>query len=238
VLSRAELKFLEEEEKKKIIDVFKIAVGFAVGIIFILLIQFFLQDTIRKLGDPIVASILAISGIVATIAVGIVIFLMQKRADKKINQIITGETKQRTSRKSHFCNKILHNLNQIKSILQNLKAMILEFPNNMSNIEFLNRSRLYVLLEDFGIKYRWLPEILEANEILVEYFNDTTLYEELKTIEAFGGPSAVMQEEYVKGNIFGGLDSSPSREGKIAAIDANLGQIENLLQRIQREIAR
>ena len=39
------------------------------------------------LSDPITGSILGIIGIIATIGVGVTIFLMQERADRRINKL-------------------------------------------------------------------------------------------------------------------------------------------------------
>jgi hypothetical protein len=136
---------------------------------------------------------------------------MQKRADNKINTIITSEANQRRSQKAYFCNKVLSNLNRIKDILQQIRTIVQAFPANISNERFLNESRVFVLLNDFGVANRWIPEILEANAFLVNHFVDLGLHEELKTVEAFGGPSAVMRDHYTKGNVYGGLKDDPSR---------------------------
>ncbi len=75
---------------------------------------------------------------------------------------------------------------------------------------------------------------MEANEILIDHFTDIRLYEDLKTVEAFGGPSAVMRDDYNKGDIYGGLEKDLSRSSSLSAIDIHLEQIEDLIQRIQK----
>ena len=216
--------------RKKFIDVLKLSVAFAAGITIILLIQFFLRGSIKVLADPLVASILAIAGIVATVSVGVVIFLMQKRADNRINKIITSEDNQRRLQKTYSCNKVLSNWNRIKDILQQIKTIVQAFPANSSNERFLNDSRVFVLLNDFGITNRWIPGILEANEFLFNHFADLALHEELKTVEAFGGPSAVMRDEYIKGDVYGGLMDDSSRAFKISAIDSDLQLMRILVE--------
>ncbi|MGC1931015.1 MAG: hypothetical protein WA667_18755 [Candidatus Nitrosopolaris sp.] len=85
-------------------------------------------------------------------------------------------------------------------------------------------SRVFVLINDFSIANRWIPEILEANAFLINHFVDLRLHEELMTVEAFGGPSAVMRDQYTKGDVYGGLRDDSSRAFKMSAIDSHLQQ--------------
>jgi hypothetical protein len=181
------------------------------------------------------ASILGIAGIVSTVAVGILIFLLQKRADNKINKIITSEDYQRSLQKEHLCNIVLNNLNRIKDMLQQTKTIVQAFPANFADENFLNESRTLVLLSDFGIANR-IPEILVANASLINHFADLGLHEELKTVEAFRGPTVVMRDHYLKGDIYGGLRDDVYRKNKIFIIDGDLQLIENFSERIQREL--
>lgn len=111
-------------------NVIKVIIGIAVGMLFTVLIQLFSEDIIKELEQPVIASILAIVGIIATVIVGIVIFLMQKKADNKINKIIISEHRKRSLQKIHFCNKIIHDLNEINHILQGIKGILERFPVN------------------------------------------------------------------------------------------------------------
>jgi hypothetical protein len=160
---------------------------------------------------------------------------MQKKADQKINEIIESEQKRRKLQKIHFCKRILNNLNEIKTILHRIQRIIEDFANDQSD-EILNGYRLFVLLNDFAIRNRLIPQILNANELLVFLLYDMTIYEELQGVDSFSGPSFVMQEEYRSGNKFGGLEDESSRISKISAIDSHLEQIEDLSNKIKAEI--
>ena len=138
-------------------------------------------------------------GIFATVAVGIVIFIMQKKADSKINQVIQSEGTRRRSQKLRFCNKILDNLKQINFILETIKKIAQDLPSKSSD----PHAEAFVSLNDFAMKNKLIPGILHSNRILLDHFNDLSLYDDLLTIESFGGPSAVMiQQKEKTGTIF------------------------------------
>ena len=113
--------------RRKYRDVAKIAIAFAAGIVFILIVQLLLQDSVKQLEQPIVASILA------TVAVGIAIFVMQKEDDSKINQIILAQEKQRRLQKTYFSKEIIRNLSEIKTILETIKKIAQDFPSKRSD---------------------------------------------------------------------------------------------------------
>jgi hypothetical protein len=62
-------------------------VGIAVGVNLILLLQMS-EDTINKLSETLTISILGIAGIISTVIVGVTIFYVQKKTDRKITTII------------------------------------------------------------------------------------------------------------------------------------------------------
>lgn len=62
-------------------------VGIAVGVNLILLLQMS-EDTINKLSETLTISVLGIAGIISTVIVGVTIFYVQKKTDRRINTII------------------------------------------------------------------------------------------------------------------------------------------------------
>jgi hypothetical protein len=62
-------------------------VGIAVGVNLILLLQMS-EDTIKKLSETLTISILGIAGIISTVIVGVTIFYVQKKTDRRITTII------------------------------------------------------------------------------------------------------------------------------------------------------
>jgi multidrug transporter EmrE-like cation transporter len=220
--------------RRKYGDFAKIAIAFAAGIVFILIIQFLLQDSVKQLEQPIVGSILAIAGIFATVAVGIAIFLMQKEADSKINQIIVTQEKQHRLRKIYFSKEIIRNLNEIKEILETIKKIAQDFPAKRSDHAALRDAIGFIVLKNMAIQNRLIPGIEECNRILLDHYNDLSLYEVLFTVERFGGPSAVIvQQEQKTKNLF---ETELYITTAISAVDFHLEEIRGLIPRIQKEI--
>jgi hypothetical protein len=230
-----------ERIRKKLRDIVKLASTFFIGIMFILLIQLFSQGAMKKLEEPAVGSIIGIVGIGSTAVVGFVIYFMQKKADKRINSIIESEATQRKYQKQHYCNIIINNLNEIKAILQTLMNIIPYFPNNTNNTAFLNTTAFYISLNATRIRNRLITDILEANEILLNHFNDQYLYRDLKTVDIIGAPVEEMakkEKEKPNGSVFNGLEDELNRVSIISAIDSSIKLIDHdLIPRLKKEIS-
>jgi hypothetical protein len=174
-------------------DIVKLTSAFLIGIIFILLIQFFLQGAIKDLGEPVVGSTIGIVGIGFTAVVAFLIFYMQKKADRRVNLIIESEATRRRNQKNRFCNKILDNLDQIKTILEAIKGIAQDFPN-------MDQTKLgdvahFIWMRNMAIEIRLIPGIEECNKILLNHYDDLSLYDDLISLEKFRGPTSVLVQK-------------------------------------------
>ena len=127
------------------------AIGIAIGVIIILLVQTS-KDIINKLSEPIAGSILGIAGIISTVIVGITIFYMQKRADKKINRfieeqhkIIQEQNERHTKKKKYYISRINSYYKRFNQHYNDLKLLIQQYleSKKTSNNEVLDNSKRY-----------------------------------------------------------------------------------------------
>jgi hypothetical protein len=156
----------------------------------------------KKLEEPGVGSIIGIVGIGSTAVVGFVVYFMQKRADRRINLIIESEDVRTRNQKIRFCNKILDNLYQIKMILESINKIAQDFPNRGSDQAALRDATGFIMLNNMAMQNRLIPGIEECNRILLDHYNDRSIYDDLISVERFGGPSAVLVQQEKKQKLF------------------------------------
>jgi len=72
------------------------------------------SNIIQILSEPLAGSLLGIVGIITTTIVAITIFLMQKKADHRINQMIEEEHRRLVLRKSFWIGLVLKELEAVK----------------------------------------------------------------------------------------------------------------------------
>jgi hypothetical protein len=83
--------------------------------------------------QPIKSDQLGIAGIAATIIIGIAIFLMQRRADQSVNDIIHHEDERKKSIKKYFWPRIDSDFERVNKYHEQLKKKMKQYLENKSD---------------------------------------------------------------------------------------------------------
>jgi hypothetical protein len=181
-------------------------------------------------------SLLGFAGIIATAIVGFTIFRMQKRADSKINRIIERDFSDREERKKFWVNGAIHELEEIKKLDNNALEYLKNYHTSQHDPNFIERLRRFFLMGEYSFRVNYIPFMREAGLGLRDLIDTRTALDMRYWIESLSGPYYTMAEAYNQGKPLGSLGNALAAEGMDVALKSHIETVEDLLERLQKEI--
>jgi hypothetical protein len=174
-----------------------------------------------------------ILGIESTIALGVLLFLMQTEKDRRTNEIIQKQNDRYTQSKLFLCNKIIQHLREFKNTYTTILSYIQDFDTKKNDSQFLEELKGLVLLSDNKIK-NLIPVITEYITLAIDKLEDVELGINIRYyLDGLYGPIHLMEEARKKGDPYCSLKTTipPVKD----LIKAKKQEIEELIVRMERE---
>jgi hypothetical protein len=177
-----------------------------------------------------------ILGIMSTVALGVLLFLMQMSADRQTNEIIRKQNDRYIQSKKFFCNEIIRKLHEFKNTYTKILSYIQDFETKKSNPNFLKGLEDLVLLSNIKIEQNLIPTITEYLTLAIDKLEDIELGIQIRHyLDGLYGPIYRMEEARKQKDPSCGLEKTTTVEDKINIIEGKMQQIEELIVRMERE---
>jgi hypothetical protein len=173
-----------------------------------------------------VDAILSIVGIV----IGLTIFLMQRRADSKINRIIETQFRHQELEKKYFGTRLLNNLQLVKKNHLKLAQYLTEYLKDRSQPSKA-KIKNFSSFQSTNLDGYVVPSLRSDLGRLIEFIDDLNLVDDLSV--AFDDFPSLFKDFSFDGALEGS-DSALSQ--KIDAANRRSEQIESLISRFSKEI--
>jgi hypothetical protein len=181
-------------------------------------------------------SLLGIAGIIATAIVGFTIFIMQKRANSKINRIIERGFSDREERKKFWVNGAIHELEEIRKLNNNAFEYLKNYHTGHRDSIFIEKMRRFFLMGDYSFRVNYIPFMHEAGLRLMDLIDTKTALDMRNWIDSLSGPYQGMAEAYNLGKPLGSLNSTLDAQSIISILKSHNETVQDLLDRLQKEI--
>jgi hypothetical protein len=165
-----------------------------------------------------------------SIAIGIMIFLMQRRADTKINSIITTQFRRQELEKKYFGTRLISNLELVKKNYLRLQQYLGDYLKDHSQAS-KNRVKNFCVFQSNHLDEYIVPSLRSDLGRLIEFIDDLELVDRLSS--SFDDFSSLFKDC----SIDSAFEESDSylRE-KIALTQEQSKLIESLLSKLAQEI--
>ncbi len=175
-----------------------------------------------------VDALLSIVGIV----IGLTIFLMQRRADSKINRIIETQFRRQELEKKYFGTRLLNNLQLVKKNHAKLAQYLTEYLKDRSQAN-RNRIKNFSSFQDTNLDDYIVPSLRSDLGRLIEFIDDLNLVDDLSV--AFDDFPSLFKD-FSFDSALEGTNSTLSE--KIDAANKRSEQVDSLMTRFSKEIPR
>jgi hypothetical protein len=175
-----------------------------------------------------VASVLAILSIV----IGLSIFLMQRRADSKINRIIETQFRRQELEKKYFGTRLMTNLNLVRRNYVKLGQFLSDYLRDHSQ-NSKNKVRNFAAFNATNLDEYLAPAMRSDLGRLIEFIDDLKLVDELSS--AFDDFASLFKDCCVD-SAFEGPDSSVAE--KVRAAEDWTKLVDSLLSRFGQEVSK
>jgi len=178
------------------------------------------------------ASLYSVDAVLAllSIAIGVLIFLMQRRADAKINGIIRTQFRRQELEKKYFGTRMLTNLELVKKNYLKLQQYLGDYLTDRSQAS-RTKVKNFCLFHSKHLDGYVVPTLRSDLGRLIQFIDDLELVDQLSS--AFDDLSSLFKDCSVDST----LDETDAvlRE-KISASEEQSKRIESLLSKLAREI--
>jgi hypothetical protein len=174
-----------------------------------------------------------ILGIESTIALGVLLFLMQNEKDRRTNEIIQKQNDRYTQSKLFLCNEIIQNLHEFKNTYTTILSYIQDFDTKKNDSQYSKELGGFILLSNNKIEKNLIPVITEYTTLAIDKLEDVELGIQIRHyLDRLYGPMYVMEEDRKKGDLYCGLEGTPPVKD---IIEEKIQEIEKLIVRMERE---
>jgi hypothetical protein len=165
-----------------------------------------------------------------SISIGVVIFLMQERADSKINRIIRTQFRRQELEKKYFGTRLMSNLQLVKKNYQKLQLYLGDYLKDHSQIS-KNKVKNFCIFQSNNLDGYLVPSMRVDLEQLIGILDDIALVDRLSsTFDDLSSPF----KDYAVDSTFEESDSS-LRES-IASAQQKSDAIDSLLSKLATEV--
>lgn len=173
-----------------------------------------------------VDAILSLLGIV----IGITIFLMQRRADSKINGIIETQFRRQELEKKYFGARLVNNLGLIGKNYGKLEQYLSDYLKDHSQSS-MNKAKSFASFQSTNLDEYVVPAMRGDLGRLIEFIDDLELVDQLSS--AFDDLSSLYKDCCVDSTF---EESESEIRGKIESAKAKSEMIYSLLSRFEEEV--
>jgi hypothetical protein len=176
-------------------------------------------------------------GIQCTVVVGVLLFLMQMKSDRRINEIIEKQNIRYIQAKSYLSNEIINKLEEFRQAHIDLLPFVQDFESRKNDPEYLIQLRTLVLMNNFKVKINFIPTITENVNLIMDKLDDVKLGLEVRgSLDSLSGLIVVMATDCTeKNDPYCGLAGLLPPVNKINIINGNISQLEDLIRRMKKE---
>ncbi|MDA4135398.1 MAG: hypothetical protein OK449_00180 [Thaumarchaeota archaeon] len=167
---------------------------------------------------------------VLSIAIGLTIFLMQTRADAKINNIIKTQFRRQELEKKYFGTRLITNLELVKKNYLKLQQFLGEYLTDRSPAS-KTRVKNFSVFHSKHLDEYVVPTLRSDLGRLIQFIDDLELVDQLSS--AFDDLSSIFKDCSVDSTLD---EPDSSLREKISVLQERSKQLESLLSKLAREI--
>jgi hypothetical protein len=165
-----------------------------------------------------------------SIGIGIGIFLMQQRADSKINGIIRTQFRRQELEKKFFGTRLRSNLQLVKKNYTRLEQYLEDYLKDHSQVN-MNKVKNYCIFQSNHMDEYVVPSLRSDLGRLIEFIDDSELVEKLSTnLDDF---STLFKDCSVESTL---QESDSFLKEKMVLAHTQSTMIESLLSKLDMEI--
>jgi hypothetical protein len=164
------------------------------------------------------------------IAIGVTIFLMQRRADSKINGMIETQFRHQELEKKYFGTRLLNNLQLVKKNHGKLAQYLADYLKDRSQAS-KNKIKNFSSFQSANLDGYVVPSLRSDLGRLIEFIDDLNLVDDLSV--AFDDFPSLFKD-FSFDSAMDGADSSISE--KIEAANRRSEEVGSLISRFSKEI--
>jgi len=178
------------------------------------------------------ASLYSVDAVLAllSIAIGVLIFLMQRRADDKINGIIRTQFRRQELEKKYFGTRLMTNLELVKKNYLKLQQFLEDYLTDRSQTK-RGKVKSFCMFHGKHLDEYVVPTLRGDLGRLIQFIDDLELVDQLSS--AFDDLSSVFKDCSVDSTLD---EPDSSLRERISALQGRSKQIESLLSRLAREV--
>jgi len=165
-----------------------------------------------------------------SIAIGALIFLMQRRADRKINGIIETQFRRQELEKKYFGTRLLSNLELVNKNYLKLQQYLGDYLNDHT-LASRNKVKNFCIFHSKHLDEYVVPTLRSDLGRLIQFIDDLELVDQLTS--AFDDIATPFKDCSVD-STFGESDSS--LRDKISSLQERSKRVESLTSKLAREI--
>jgi len=165
-----------------------------------------------------------------SIAIGVLIFLMQRRADGKINGIIRTQFRRQELEKKYFGTRLLSNLELVDKNYLKLQQYLGDYLNDHSQAS-RNKVKKFCMFHSKHLDEYVVPTLRTDLGRLIEFIDDLELVDQLSS--AFDDFSSPFKDCSVDSTL---EEPDSSLRGKISSLQERSKLVQSLLSKLAREI--
>ncbi len=165
-----------------------------------------------------------------SIAIGVSIFLMQQRADEKINGIIKRQFRRQELEKKYFGTRLISNLELVRKNYLKLRQFLGDYLNDHSQAS-RQKVKSFCTFHSKHLDEYVVPTLRSDLGRLIEFIDDLELVDQLSS--AFDDLSSPFKDCSVDSALD---EPDSSLRGKMSSLQERSERIESLLSKLGREV--